>query len=170
MVVDDLADLRGSLTGRHRLPRHLDALRAIEDSGFALAGAGALVAHGLISRPTQDLDLFAPAAGGPGDVSAPLQAALADAGYQVQVLEAAEQHNGEFLRLRVRHEHEVVDMDVARDWRQHPPVRMQIGPVLHVDDAVASKVTALMGRGLPGDYIDVGARIHRCSRRGGGGS
>lgn len=36
------------------------ALRALGPHGFALAGAGALVAHGVISRPTQDLDLFTP--------------------------------------------------------------------------------------------------------------
>lgn len=82
---------------------------------------------------------------------------MAEAGCQVEVLEPAEQHSGEFLRLHVHRDEHVVDIDVARDWRQHPPVRMQIGPVLHVDDAVASKVTAMIGRGLPRDYIDVAA-------------
>lgn len=42
------------------------ALRAIDGQGFALAGAGAMVAHGVISRPTQDLDLFTPGRGRPG--------------------------------------------------------------------------------------------------------
>lgn len=41
---------------------------------------------------------------------------------------------------------------------------MQLGPVLHVDDAVASKVTAMMGRGLPRDYLDVAAALARYSR------
>ena len=63
------------------------ALRAIGLHGFALAGAGALVAHGVISRPTQDLDLFGPAEGGPGQVSESLLAALIGAGCRVQVLE-----------------------------------------------------------------------------------
>lgn len=45
------------------------ALRAIGPHGFALAGAGALVAHGLLTRATQDLDLFSPTAGGSGQVS-----------------------------------------------------------------------------------------------------
>ncbi len=140
------------------------ALRAIAGQGFALAGAGALVAHGLITRPTEDLDLFSPTEGGPGEVSAPLQAALTGAGCHVEVLEAAERHSGEFLRLHVHRGEHVVDIDVARDWRQHPPVRMQIGPVLHVDDAVASKVTAMIGRGLPRDYIDVAAALSRYDR------
>jgi hypothetical protein len=140
------------------------ALRAIAGQGFALAGAGALVAHGLITRATEDLDLFSPTEGGPGQVSASLQSALTEAGCQVDVLEAAERHSGEFLRLRVHRGEHVVDIDVARDWRQHPPVRMPIGPVLHVDDAVASKVTAMIGRGLPRDYIDVAAALSRYDR------
>jgi hypothetical protein len=140
------------------------ALRAIARVGFALAGAGALVVHGVISRPTQDLDLFSPTAGGPGQASASVLAALSDAGCQVRVLEPAEQHGGEFLRLQVQRGEHVVDIDLARDWRQHPPVHMQIGPVLHIDDAVASKVTAMIGRGLPRDYIDVAAALGRYDR------
>jgi hypothetical protein len=63
------------------------ALRAVDRHGFALAGAGALVAHGVISRPTQDLDLCTPAQNGPAQASAALLAALTDAGCQVLVLE-----------------------------------------------------------------------------------
>jgi hypothetical protein len=140
------------------------ALRAIDQHGFALAGAGALVTHGVITRPTQDLDLFSPAQGGPAQVSAALLTALTEAGCQVQVLEPAEQHGGEFLRLQVRRGEHVADIDLARNWRQHPPVQMQIGPVLHVEDAVAGKVTAMIGRGLPRDYIDAAASLRRDDR------
>lgn len=35
------------------------ALRLPEAEGFVLAGGGAMLAHGLVDRPTQDLDLFA---------------------------------------------------------------------------------------------------------------
>ena len=34
------------------------ALRAAARHGFALAGGCALIAHGVIGRPTQDVDLF----------------------------------------------------------------------------------------------------------------
>jgi hypothetical protein len=140
------------------------ARRVTGHQGFALAGAGALVVHGLISRPTQDLDLFSPVEGGPGQASASLLAALGHAGCQVRVLEPAEQHGGKFLRLQVQHGEHVVDIDLARDWRQHPPVYMQVGPVLHIADAVASKVTAMIGRGLPRHYIDVAAALGRYDR------
>jgi hypothetical protein len=35
------------------------ALRAANRYGFALGGGNALIAHGLITRPTQDVDPFA---------------------------------------------------------------------------------------------------------------
>ena len=44
------------------------ALRAAATRGFALAGGNALAAHGLLTRPTQDIDLFTPLAGGTGQV------------------------------------------------------------------------------------------------------
>jgi hypothetical protein len=34
------------------------ALSFVHDSDFALAGSGAIREHGLISRPTEDIDLF----------------------------------------------------------------------------------------------------------------
>ena len=34
------------------------ALAAAREHGFALGGGNALLAHGVISRPTQDVDLF----------------------------------------------------------------------------------------------------------------
>ena len=36
-------------------------LAAIAPVGFALAGSGAIREHGLIHRPTHDIDLFTPA-------------------------------------------------------------------------------------------------------------
>lgn len=141
------------------------ALVAAEQQGFALAGAGALVAHGVTDRPTQDLDLFTTTQGGPGRVSAVLQAALVDAGFEVVVREAAEQHAGEFLRLQVSKGEQIVDLDLGRDWRQHAPVRLDVGAVLHLEDAVGNKVTALLGRALPRDYLDVASALDRYDRR-----
>lgn len=41
------------------------------------------------------------------------------------------------------------------DWRAHPPVTLEIGAVLHQDDAVANKLAALYGRAADRDYVDV---------------
>lgn len=54
------------------------ALRAAATQGFALAGGNALAAHGLLSRPTQDIDLFTSVAGGTGQVIDAVRAALTD--------------------------------------------------------------------------------------------
>lgn len=62
-----------------------------ESTGFALAGGSALVALGVIDRPTRDLDAFMAAQHGdpPGDVR-PLvgayEAALATHGWSVEVI------------------------------------------------------------------------------------
>ncbi|NNH72785.1 hypothetical protein HLB23_23455 [Nocardia uniformis] len=48
---------------------------------------------------------------------------------------------------------------MSADWRAHPPVLLDIGPVLHPDDAVANKMCALFGRALPRDFLDVDAAI-----------
>lgn len=48
-------------------------------------------------------------------------------------------------------------MELAADWRAHPPVTLSVGPVLHPDDAVGNKMAALYGRALPRDFLDIDA-------------
>jgi len=48
-------------------------------------------------------------------------------------------------------------MELAADWRAHPPVTMDIGPVLHPDDAVGNKMAALYGRAVARDFLDIDA-------------
>ncbi|MEV0353405.1 nucleotidyl transferase AbiEii/AbiGii toxin family protein [Nonomuraea sp. NPDC050680] len=50
-----------------------------------------------------------------------------------------------------------VKVEMGVDWRAHPPVRLEIGPVLHQDDAVGNKVAALYGRAEVRDFVDVDA-------------
>ena len=140
------------------------ALAAIGGQGFALAGAGALIAHGLVDRPTQDLDLFSPLPGGAGQVTAALQQALHEAGFEVTVDSTHTVTGGDFARLEVTRGDRTVQIDLGRDWRQHPPVLLAVGPVLHLDDAVGNKVDAMIGRGLPRDYLDVAAALRRYDR------
>jgi hypothetical protein len=54
-------------------------------------------------------------------------------------------------------------VELSADWRAHPPVLLDVGPVLHVDDAVANKMCALYGRALPRDFLDIDAAV--CSGR-----
>lgn len=137
------------------------ALAATETLSFALAGGNALVAHGLLSRPTQDVDLFTTTSGGPGLAVELVASALRALGLVVASEVAPD---GEFARLHVSDAGRAVVVDLARDWRAHPPVRMSVGLVLHRDDAVSSKVGAMVGRGLPRDFIDVAAALPHYDR------
>ena len=48
-------------------------------------------------------------------------------------------------------------MSMPADWRAHSPVTLNIGPVLHPDDAVGNKMAALYGRALARDFLDIDA-------------
>ena len=60
------------------------ALRAAARHGFALAGGNALLAHGVISRPTQDVDLFTDEEDGVEAAAGSVEAALRAAGFTVE--------------------------------------------------------------------------------------
>jgi hypothetical protein len=134
-------------------------LSALTDYGFALAGGYAVQAHGILDRPSEDIDLFTTLAS-EGRFSEAVRvavAAFAADGLAVEVLV----ENPGFARLLV------IDASADRsskvelgiDWRQHPPTTLAIGPVLAKDDAVANKVNALYSRGQARDYVDVDAAL-----------
>jgi hypothetical protein len=131
---------------------------------FALAGGNALIAHGLLSRPTADVDLFSPLAAGAAHVADQVRGALTDAGYHVELVAGLSNGQVDFARFHVTRDDTTVLLDLARDWRGDPPAQLSIGPVLSLDDAVASKVAAMLGRALPRDYIDVGATLQTYTR------
>lgn len=129
-------------------------LGMIAERGFALAGSSALREHGVSERPTADVDLFT------ADLSSSVfsesvevgASALRDLRHQVTVGRRAPQ----FARLEViTSDGYRFDVDMGIDWRAHAPVWFEVGPVLHLEDAVASKVGALFGRAEPRDFLDV---------------
>ncbi len=122
------------------------------------------MAHGLVERPTEDVDLFTPEPGGPGAVAYLVRDALAQAGYEVDVTRLPEAHQGEFARLEVTRGAETMHVNLARDWQQWPPVQLEVGPVLHLEDVVSSKTTALVTRREPRDFIDIAAALDRYDR------
>jgi len=62
-----------------------------------------------------------------------------------------------FADLRVRDPitGESSDMQLGVNYREYPPARVDIGPVLDIRDAVAGKMSALWSRGEVRDYIDI---------------
>jgi hypothetical protein len=131
-------------------------LQATGPFGFALAGGYAVQAHGFLERASEDVDLFTVMADQARFPEAVQAAVLA---YQAVGLavEVPLQNDG-FARLQLTNQNgATVKVELGVDWRRYPPVTLDIGPVLHSDDAVANKLAALYGRAEVRDYVDVGA-------------
>lgn len=130
------------------------ALTALDGRGFALAGSGAIREHGIVDRPTRDVDLFTNDLDPAAFESAvdQLTSELRRAGHSVDEVRRAPQ----FARLQITTESgQAVDMDLAVDWRELEPVTLSVGPVLSLEDAVGSKVNALYSRAAERDFLDV---------------
>ena len=142
MPVDDL----------HRQVARI-ALGAAARHGFALGGGNALIAHGIIDRPTEDVDLFTDKDGGVAAAAGVVEAALRAHGYtaerEVRLAELAEVFYGledglaEWVITAPDGRQAVLQL--ARIDRDRRPVTMDIGPVLDLEDVVGSKVCALAG-------------------------
>lgn len=129
------------------------ALQDETGAGFALAGSGAIREHGLIHRPTADVDLFTVMSAQDKFNAAidGMQARLDTAGYDVEIPRQSES----FARMVVSKDDLATEMDLGIDWRSREPVTLEVGPVLAVEDAVANKVAALYSRGEARDFLDV---------------
>jgi nucleotidyltransferase AbiEii toxin of type IV toxin-antitoxin system len=60
------------------------ALRAAAGYGFALGGGNALIQHGVISRPTQDVDLFTDQEAAVPAAAGAVESALREAGFRAE--------------------------------------------------------------------------------------
>ena len=144
-------------------PLHARVLRLAaalpEAETVALAGGGAMLAHGIVERFTRDVDLFTDRdAGEAVAVAASLRAALATDGLSVEPARRPP-HENRFVAVDPD-SGERVQVEVFPDGgRLHEPVRLDVGPVLHRDDLAADKVLAMWGRGEPRDYLDVAALL-----------
>ncbi len=84
-------------------------------------------------------------------------AALESAGYKATVIMSADTFRRLILTDPADGSEEKIEL--SADWRAHEPVQLDVGPVLHADDAVANKVCALFGRALlPGRTRSPGTR------------
>ena len=132
------------------------ALEVIADADFALAGSGAIREHGMTQRPTNDIDLFTvmhAATWFPNAVDSLIEHLTAN-DYDVTI----ERVSPSFAQLSVTPPHGVpFSVDLAIDWRSHTPVRLDVCPVLDIEDAVGNKLSALYSRSYPRDYLDVDA-------------
>ena len=144
------------------------ALAAAAEHGFALGGGNALLAHGVISRPTADVDLFTDQEHGVQAAADAVEAALRRAGFRA---ERQGQEGGlsdmfpdigeglaEWIVTAAAGEQMLLQLAYFNRGRQ--PVVMDIGPVLDLEDAVG-------GKGVRAGQPGRAAGLRRCGRRAG---
>jgi hypothetical protein len=147
------------------------ALRVANRYGFALGGGNALIAHGLITRPTQDVDLFTNEETGVEAAAGSVEAALQDAGFETEREDQAAGLSDMFEGMDeglaewtvTASDGQQIMLQMAYFDRTRQPVTMDVGPVLSLEDVVGGKVCALAGRAEPRDYIDTAAALRRYS-------
>jgi len=159
-----------AVSGLHRQVASI-VLAAAAQHGFALGGGNALLAHGLTTRPTQDVDLFTDQEHGVEAAAAAVEQALAAAGLQAErqddtadladLFPGMGQGLAEWIVTAPGGEQTVLQM--AYFDRSRAPVVMEIGPVLALEDVVGGKVCALASRVEPRDYADVARMLDRFS-------
>lgn len=130
-------------------------------NGFLLAGGGAMLAVGLTTRPTQDLDFFgAPDRVHIGAARDQFEAAIAERGWRCERVQA----NDTFVRLRLSGPDEVI-VDFAIDApASRPPFVTVVGPTFDPEELAGRKLAALFGRAEARDFADVFALAQRFER------
>ncbi|HVQ93713.1 MAG TPA: nucleotidyl transferase AbiEii/AbiGii toxin family protein [Mycobacteriales bacterium] len=128
---------------------------------LALAGGGAMIAHGFTDRATRDVDLFTEVdPDEAGRIVVALRSRLQDEG--LQVIEASRRpHTNRFVVTDPASGSACLVEVFPDGGRLRPTVRLDIGPVLHPDDLAADKTLALWGRAEIRDYVDVVALLDR---------
>ncbi len=145
------------------------ALRAAAPYGFALAGGCALIAHGVIDRPTEDVDLFTDDEHGVQAAADAVEASLRAAGFDAErqdktgglaeVFPGMGEGLAEWIIIAPGGRRMMLQMSYFDRGCQ--PVVMDIGPVLDLDDVVGGKTVALASRAVERDYIDTAAALDR---------
>lgn len=127
-------------------------------SSFALVGGGAMNVHGVIDRPTNDLDFFTPEIEHIKTVAAALSAAMASEGSTVERIRDLDG----FVQLEITNE-TTTRVDLAHDYRWLDPVQTDLGLVLDARELAADKLCAMFNRAAVRDVLDVAALAKKFS-------
>jgi len=147
------------------------ALRAAAPHGFALGGGNALMAHGIIDRPTEDVDVFSDVPGGVEAAADAVEHALRGAGFETERRDKTAGLGDIFSGMGEGLAEWIITapagaqmmLQLAYFDRTRRPVIMDVGPVLDLEDVVGGKVCALASRAEPRDYLDTAAALERYS-------
>jgi hypothetical protein len=147
------------------------ALRAAGAYGFALGGGNALIAHGIIDRSTQDVDVFSDEEGAVEAAADAVEAALRDEGLETERRDKTAGLSDIFCGMGeglaewiiTARSGEQMMLQMAYFDRTRSPITMDVGPVLDLEDVIGGKVCALASRAEPRDYVDTAAALRRYS-------
>ncbi|MGV9560948.1 nucleotidyl transferase AbiEii/AbiGii toxin family protein [Streptomyces sp. NPDC003480] len=129
---------------------------------LVIAGGYAVLAHGLVDRPSRGVDVATESPEPMEDIAAAVGAGLAERGWLVRSLEA----DPLSARLVVGDPAggEETELNVLKEVLWRPPTPTELGLTVSLEDAVGTKVRALADRGFARDLIDVHAASDRWSR------
>jgi hypothetical protein len=119
--------------------------------GLAVAGGYAVKAHGLVQRPSEDIDFATGTVAPMEEIVAALSAAYRTVGFEVRVLDVEGRKGHLLVTLPPGGTYRV---DVLKEPLNHPVVWMEFGPVIALADTVALKMGALHDRVMPRDVLD----------------
>ena len=123
------------------------------NSDFALAGGGALIVHGLVSRSTRDLDFFTTRASEIQEFVPRVETRLRELGFNVRPIQNSER----FVRIEVSRSNQVIEVDFGVDARLFPDTRETGSPILTTKELAVDKVLAIFGRAEARDFEDLAA-------------
>lgn len=129
--------------------------------GLGVAGGYAVKAHGLVERPSEDIDFATGTAAPVERIVDELAAAYQAVGFTAQVLGADGRKGHLLVTFPLGGTYRV---DVLKEPLNHPVVWMEFGPVIALADAVALKMGALHDRALPRDVLDAHGASSRFTR------
>ncbi|GIE76544.1 hypothetical protein Aph02nite_24940 [Actinoplanes philippinensis] len=138
------------------------ALSVADRFGFVLGGGLALILHGIVDRPTEDVDVFGDEGASVASASHAVIEALAAAGIPVEqvdtgsdVVDGLDYLMAELVAFRPAGG--AVRLSLGHLQRTREPVVLDIGRVMALDDLIAWKVAALVNRAEVRDFVDVAA-------------
>jgi len=156
------------------LHRHVAAiaLRAVgRKYEVALAGGNALMAHHIVDRHTEDVDLFVRRVGNVSPAASEIEAALRAAGYTParidqddglgEIWADAGEGLAEWQVTAPDGEHTMQLQAAYFELLADPVTVPDIGPVLALDDLAGWKTVALANRMMARDYVDIAALLKR---------
>jgi len=130
------------------------ALRAAQRHGFVLGGGNALLLHGIVDRPTADVDLFTDHEDRVRTAADVVRKALTSAGMTVVEVrtddglgDAIYGLGDLMVELEIGRGQDIARLSLSCLPRAREPVIMDIGPVMHLDDLIAWKVAAISTAG-----------------------